>query len=268
MEDFGTRAINTSHYKPSCWLRYVDDIFVIWPHGSEHLHAFLNHINSSHPDLKFTVEVENNNSLPFLDVLITKSKNSFSHTVYRKPTHTNRYLNSKSHHHPAQLNSVLNSLIHRSVRLTDNHNKSRELYELTAALHQNDYPVSQIQRSIQRQQTQTPPHELTEEQTNQAKAFLPYIHGVTDKVSRILKKQNVKTVFTANNQISTMLRTPKNTIRNEAQVIYEIPCSNCPRTYNGQTNRRISNTTYEHELAVRKSDPALSLFKTTTTTRK
>ncbi|XP_074026234.1 uncharacterized protein [Leptinotarsa decemlineata] len=172
----------TSHLKPTCWLRYVDDVFVICPHRSEDLHALLNHINSLHPDLKFTIEFEYNNSLPFLDVLITKSNNSFSHMVYRKPTHTNRYLNAKSHHHPAQLNSVLNSLIHRSIRLTDNHNRSRKLYELTAALHQ-DYPVSQIQRSIQRQQTQTPPHELPEEQTNQTKAFLPYIHGVTEKCS-------------------------------------------------------------------------------------
>nr|XP_023015434.1 uncharacterized protein LOC111504940 [Leptinotarsa decemlineata] len=114
MEDFETRAIGTSHLKPTCWIRYVDDVFVIWPHGSEDLHAFLNHINSSHPELKFTIEFENNNSLPFLDVLITKSNNS-SHTVYRKPTRTNHYLNAKSHHHPAQINSVLNFVIHRSI---------------------------------------------------------------------------------------------------------------------------------------------------------
>ncbi|XP_074030565.1 uncharacterized protein [Leptinotarsa decemlineata] len=206
------------------------------------------------------MEVENNNSIPFLDVLITKSNNSFSHTVYQNPTYTNCYLNAKSQHHPAQLNSVLNSLVHRSIRLTDNHNRSRELFELEAALHQNDYLVSQIQRSIQRQ-TQTSPHEVPEEQTNQTKTFLLSIHGVTDKVSRILKKHNVKTVFAANNQISAILKTPKDTIRNEAQGIYEIPCSNCSRTYIGQTSRRISNRAYEHELAVRKSDPATSLFK-------
>ncbi|XP_074029264.1 uncharacterized protein [Leptinotarsa decemlineata] len=110
------------------YMEDVDNVFVIWPHGSENLHAFLNHINFLHPNLKFIMEVENNNSLPLLDVLITKSNNSFSHTVYRKPTHTNRYLIAKSHHHPAQLNSVLNSLIHRFIRLADNHNRSRKLY--------------------------------------------------------------------------------------------------------------------------------------------
>ncbi|XP_023024928.2 uncharacterized protein [Leptinotarsa decemlineata] len=160
MEDLKTRAIDTSHLKPTCWLRYVDDVFVIWLHGSEDFHAFLNHINSLYLDLKFTMEVKTNNSLPFLDVLITKSNNSFSqfsHTVNRKPTHTNRYLNAKSHNHPARLDSDLTSLIHRSIRLTDNHNRSRELYELKAVLHQNDYPISQIQRSIQRHQKQTPP---------------------------------------------------------------------------------------------------------------
>ncbi|XP_023028461.2 uncharacterized protein [Leptinotarsa decemlineata] len=234
MEDFQTRAFDTSHLKPTCWLRYVDDVFVIWPHGSEDLHAFLNHINSSHLDLKFAMEFENNNSFPFLDVLITKPNNSFSYTVYRKPTHTNCYLNGKSHHYPAQLNSVLNSLIHRFIRLSDNHNRSRELYEVIAALHQNDYPVFQIQRSIQRQQTQTPPHELPEEQTNQTKAFLPYIHGVTDKVSGILKKHNVKTIFTANNQISTMLRSPKDTIPLKQRAYTKYHVQTAP--YIGQTN--------------------------------
>ncbi|XP_023028767.2 uncharacterized protein [Leptinotarsa decemlineata] len=37
MEEIETEAIATSHLKPKLWLRYVDDIFVIWSHGHQEL---------------------------------------------------------------------------------------------------------------------------------------------------------------------------------------------------------------------------------------
>jgi hypothetical protein len=37
MEDFEIKAIETATHKPACWYRYVDDTFVIWPHGQERL---------------------------------------------------------------------------------------------------------------------------------------------------------------------------------------------------------------------------------------
>nr|XP_023013405.1 dipeptidase 1-like [Leptinotarsa decemlineata] len=68
----------------------------------------------------------------------------------------------------------------------DNYNRSKEQYRLKAALHQNDYAVYQIQRSIQRQQiqTQTPYHELPDEHTDQPNDFLPYIHGQSEPNSK------------------------------------------------------------------------------------
>ncbi|XP_061404410.1 uncharacterized protein LOC133340310 isoform X1 [Lethenteron reissneri] len=72
MEKFETDAIQTSTLLPSLWTRYVDDTFVIWPHGLPALNQFLNHINSIHPSIKFTMEVEKDGKLPFPYVLIEK----------------------------------------------------------------------------------------------------------------------------------------------------------------------------------------------------
>ena len=36
--------------------------------------------------------------MPVFDGLVTRDKGSFSLSVYRKPTHTNRYFNFRSHH--------------------------------------------------------------------------------------------------------------------------------------------------------------------------
>jgi hypothetical protein len=37
MDDFEDRALKQVTHKLLCWFRYVDDTFVIWPHGSEKL---------------------------------------------------------------------------------------------------------------------------------------------------------------------------------------------------------------------------------------
>jgi len=42
MEDFEMKAIGIAIHKPSCWYRYDDDNFVIWPHGKEKRTDFLN----------------------------------------------------------------------------------------------------------------------------------------------------------------------------------------------------------------------------------
>jgi hypothetical protein len=35
MEYFEKEAIEQAAHKPVCWFRFVDDNFVIWPHGQE-----------------------------------------------------------------------------------------------------------------------------------------------------------------------------------------------------------------------------------------
>jgi hypothetical protein len=41
MEEFERRAIKRATHKPGYWYRYVDDTFVIWPHGQDKLAGFL-----------------------------------------------------------------------------------------------------------------------------------------------------------------------------------------------------------------------------------
>jgi hypothetical protein len=50
------------------WFRYVDDTFVIWPHGPDNLKDFLKHLNFIHQSIQFTIETETEGDLPFLDV--------------------------------------------------------------------------------------------------------------------------------------------------------------------------------------------------------
>ena len=58
-------------FKPVCYRRYVDDIFSL-VRSPDHLEKFTNYLNSEHKNIKFTYEKESNNSLPFLDILISR----------------------------------------------------------------------------------------------------------------------------------------------------------------------------------------------------
>ena len=84
MEHFEQLALTTTSHPPSLWLRYVDDTYVRI-HEYD-IKGFTRHINSIDDNIKFTIEPETNSKLPFLDLCI------------HIPTHTDQYLNFKSHH--------------------------------------------------------------------------------------------------------------------------------------------------------------------------
>jgi hypothetical protein len=89
MEEFEKKAIKQATHKPTCWYRYVYDTFVIWLHGQDKLQEFLHHINGLHKKIQFTMEIEKDGHLSFLDIDIhRKTDGSPGHKVYCKPTHT------------------------------------------------------------------------------------------------------------------------------------------------------------------------------------
>ena len=92
MEDFEMRAINTSPHPSVMWKRFVDDKFVVIK--AAHKKNFLDHINSVDHHIPFTSENPRpDGSMPFLDILITPGQDgSLSTTIYRKPTHTDLYI--------------------------------------------------------------------------------------------------------------------------------------------------------------------------------
>ena len=78
-----TTIVSTEH-KPSSRLKYVDDVFSVWPHGDIELEKFLKHLNTKTPSITFTIEKENKGKLPFLDILIDRNKDIITTLVYRK----------------------------------------------------------------------------------------------------------------------------------------------------------------------------------------
>ena len=114
MEHFEQMAIETAQRQLSLWVRFVDDTFVIWSHGRNEVNEFLTHLNSLRENIQFTMELEEDGKLPFLDVMVRRQPQQLSTTVYRKPTHTDHYLNFKSNHHPRIKAGIVKCLAHRA----------------------------------------------------------------------------------------------------------------------------------------------------------
>ena len=72
------------------WRRFVDDTICFVKMDS--LNFILLTINSFHKNIKFTMEIEQNSAIPFLEVLLIRTQQKIHTTVYRKKTNTNLYM--------------------------------------------------------------------------------------------------------------------------------------------------------------------------------
>lgn len=84
--------------KPEIWLRFLDDIFMVWNDSMENLQIFIDKINNFHPSIKFTYNISQT-SVSFLDVVASKGKSLDIVTdVFVKETNVHQYLEYTSSH--------------------------------------------------------------------------------------------------------------------------------------------------------------------------
>jgi hypothetical protein len=98
MADFEDKHVYTYPLQPSIWMRYIDDIFLIWPHGEQELNNFLHHLNQCHTTIKFTSD-QSTTHINFLDTTVHMGNDGKLYTdLYCKPTDSHNYLLYDSAH--------------------------------------------------------------------------------------------------------------------------------------------------------------------------
>jgi hypothetical protein len=102
-------------FKPTYYRRYVDDIFLLFQ-DAKCVDMFTEYMNSKHPNMHFTSESESNNTIPFLDVFITRVGSNFITSVYRKPTFSGVYTNFNSFLPSIYKVGLVSTLLYRSVQ--------------------------------------------------------------------------------------------------------------------------------------------------------
>lgn len=102
---------------PRFWLRYVDDIFAVIKRND--IERFMNILNSRYESIKFTFETEDpiKQTLPILDLLITRVNGKLDFAVYRKSTSTDRFITNDSFCSHQNKLAAFHSMVTRIVRL-------------------------------------------------------------------------------------------------------------------------------------------------------
>ena len=68
MQTHECTAISTALHPLKVWEQFADDVYSIHKHA--HVENFFHHINNLHQNIKFTMEVESNEDLAFLNTLL------------------------------------------------------------------------------------------------------------------------------------------------------------------------------------------------------
>ena len=183
--------------------------------------------------------------------------------VYRKPTHTDLYLNGLSHHHPSQRSAVLTSLFHRAKRIADEESLPQEINHLRTTFQRNGYGKKEIVMALKRtfQDQRVTEEFLAPEDRDKAKpiakAALPYVSTISGKLSRILRKRNIETIHKPPEKLRSQLVKIKDRMGLKTSGVYHIPCE-CGDSYIGETGRTIETRISEHKRCIRLGYPEKS----------
>ena len=144
------------------WKRYLDDTFAYVL--LDKIDMILHELNSYHPNIKFTYELESYNKLAFLDVsAIRANDNKVETSAYTKATCTNIYLNWSSHALSNWKIGTLRNLIKRAKSISSSELLLRK--EIGYLRHiftkYNDFPLKVVNNIIDQELSQSVQQETT-----------------------------------------------------------------------------------------------------------
>jgi hypothetical protein len=139
--------VYTFHNQPMVWLRFIDDVFLIWTHGLEALLQFIEYLNTRVPSIRFTHEYSDTN-VSFLDTTVKLVNNKLESDLYSKPTDSHSYLMYDSAHPQRCKDSIPYGQFLRIRRICSQEcDYDRHVINLTAHFLSRGYPMSLLEEA-------------------------------------------------------------------------------------------------------------------------
>ena len=203
--------------------------------------------------------------MPFLDTIVKpEADGSLSITVYRKPTHTDQYLQWDSHHHLSAKFSVNHTLSQRAKTVYSKPELlQQEKDHLRKALTKCKYPkwaLDKVEKRLNKStrevidgvnsQGTTVAQAVTNEVKTKGHIVIPYTQGLCESIKKICGRYDVQTHFKGGSTIKNLLVSPKDKdpMVNESGAIYWCQCGDlgCDDEYIGETCRTFGKRYKEH----------------------
>ncbi|XP_045451602.1 uncharacterized protein LOC123667071 isoform X1 [Melitaea cinxia] len=121
---------------------YVDDTVAAVPESE--VDNILNLFNRFNEDIQFTLEIEQNNRISFLDILIERREGCLITDWFIKPISSGRMLNFESNHPRAQKIGMITGLLDRMIKLSNEAHWEKNYKIISNLLLKNGYNKSFI----------------------------------------------------------------------------------------------------------------------------
>lgn len=237
---------------PVFFKRYVDDCLLCA--RLEDVEIVLEVFNSFHQRLQFTMEMEVDMKLKFLDVILRREGNVIT-TEWAPKDVNGRYLDYTSVSPFSHKKNTVIALVDRALKLTHAKYRGNTIKTVKHILRNNNYP-SFLTEKVIRERLHIMYNTLQQNTRKDTMGFvtLPYVPGLGEKLARYLGQHDLKVAFKPVDKIKDVLFTktkdkiPK---MKNTNVVYEVPCGACPKTYIGETSQFLKTRLDKHKSDVR-----------------
>ena len=247
--------------------RYVDDTFLIF-NDLSHVESFHNYLNSKHPNIKFTYEIEQDRKLSFLDIEIFRQHGKFMTSVFRKSTFTGLGLNFLSYSPSLYKLNSIRTLISRAYNICSDFDLfHQDMNFLLKFFTENAYPTflfSKILRLFMNENFEPKPvYTTVDKDVRYIK--LPFVghssYDVRKKLQNILKHTfpqiRFQFVFVNSFTIGSLFKERSSLpVDLSSGSVYLFSCPQCGLRYVGSCSRWLRHRILEHRgLSIRTGFP-------------
>lgn len=237
--------------------RYVDDYFGLCEGSLQQFQQFVEKLNTIHPNIKLTFELEADQRISFLDILVTRHQDKpfFATSVHRKACFTGRAMPPSSYCEHRYKLAAIRSAVHRAKTYCNTSQALKmELQYIRKQFKGNGYKDRDIEQTINQVlypkfgPMPAPPIR---------RIGIEYSGPMFFQIKKLAKKHlNIQFVSKSSNSLRCQLFSkvkPSTPPLKTSQCVYSISCD-CDQIYVGQTGRELHLRVKEHESSWGKGD--------------
>ena len=233
--------IESRRIMPKVWCRYVERGL-----GRDNIDMVISSINKIDHKIEFTLEVEKDGALPFLDLNIVNSSGKLRFEIYRT-------IPATSHPTFSEKLAAYNCMIHRLITypLSEYGFNQERQYIIDTAI-KNGYNPQTIEKLIVRKIKQHNRHAYTtlfsqQKEATTRRISIPYSY-LFNNIRNWIKKFQLEAVGSSRSStLRNLLGSVKDPLAaEEKSKICRTTCNDCNKVYIGQTKRLITTRFNEH----------------------
>ena len=246
--------------------RFVDDIIIIYENPADISSNILQSFNDIHEKIKYTLEVENGNTLNFLDITVRRHQTKFTFNIFRKPTTSKNSIHNQSYYPDtykwANFRHLLNRLNTTPLNKINYKKEFNTIKEI--ALH-NNFSIhdvhklnNKIKMKLKLKTYTTLQH--PKKDNNQSWYPLTYRKNLSENIKTTLKKHGINISHKIrNNYKYRLINKPCTNDKMNNSGIYKLNCT-CGTCYIGRTTRKFKERLKEHRNSFKYNYPEKSKF--------